>query len=247
MANWKSLFTIIRTQRSRKWHQMSFENTMLSWYPVRVFLRLNHDGTWANHFKKTQVWNLSTESRKRASLAVRKWSKQIVGVATCHIWVHANLINQALFILFTTTALSLTRHTVLKYVVPWSSFSYHADLYSNALQALPRHALPCKLTTSGVFPAHLCRIGSGSSFLSYASCKSGHLPVTFASNAIASSYSGLPINRAAVQNAPTRMVPQNSFSIPYSDFYRGFNHISIFNKEILGPSKAFFNNDILQV
>jgi hypothetical protein len=110
---------------------------------------------------------------------------------------------------------------------------------------LLRHALPCKLTTSGVFPAHLCRIGSGSSFPSYASCKSGHLLVTFASNAIASSYSGLPINRVAVQNALTRMVPQNSFSILYSDFYRGFNHISIFNKEILGPSKTSLTNGIL--
>lgn len=105
---------------------------------------------------------------------------------------------------------------------------------------LPRLASPCKRLTNGVCLARPCKTESANFSPCCASCKFAHLPATSVSNAIASSCSGLRTSRDAAPSALTRML-LNHTRVTVKDAHgvcRGFNHISIFNKEILNPSKS---------
>lgn len=78
-------------------------------------------------------------------------------------------------------------------------------LTSNVRLVLPRPVLPCRLLTNGVCLAPRYRIESASFSPCFVFFRSAHFHAISASNAAASSFSGLQTNRAVVRNATTRM------------------------------------------
>lgn len=108
---------------------------------------------------------------------------------------------------------------------------------SNGPPASPRPALPWRLHSNGVFQELPCKIELVNSFHSFDFYSSDHSPVISASNVLARNFNGWQINMVVVLSVPIRMWYSTRLWMKLLTAHRGFNHISVFNKEILNPSK----------
>lgn len=111
---------------------------------------------------------------------------------------------------------------------------------SNALQVLLALVLPWKAITNGACLEHLCRTALGNSFLSCVSWKSVPLRATSVSSVNASSFSGRRMQRndAHIASIGDFFSKWIFLSLWTNSCYSGFSHVSIFNQEILNPSKC---------
>ena len=109
---------------------------------------------------------------------------------------------------------------------------------SNARQVSLVHALPWRPPISGAYPVRPYKIGSENSSLFYASSKSGLSHVTSARCASARSCNGLKMQRKGAPVVSTGMVLFPEANVKRSNCqFSGFSHVSVFNQEILNPSK----------